>query len=1276
MNKFLCFLLCLSFALADDKVLCLFDLGNLLSNKENIAATDDAFEYCMHNKMNIGVIVPPEIEDQVLRYLGKTSMGQQASSFVRTEAFQVVSQDDSKGGNEAIKRIIDLYDTKPMCLVIFDSGKHFDSVLDAKKIFLKLEKVCQVVFDQSEKFQPIPTKDKTLSEEPAGSGMVCLFDLDDLLSDSAQRDVARIVQTKKAIIACLKNGYKIAAITAPGKPVATAVSFLTAVLGQQEAKDVFNSEAFQLVHGKDSDLPAIQKIVSFYQIKPDCVIVFDSGKKYTKVGDYKESFAHTEGKCIPQDTMGSKNKEQQQQKDTIQTIPSSVKGVCILDFDGVLHIGAGKFAKESHSVIQVCLKNQFEIATVSHSTSVEFLQRSLNEFMPTVFTAKRLNSEAFQVGPGDKTHMIQRIVKFFDVDPRCVMYFEDAAWNPRNSGVVFTRVNPQTGIRRYDVERAIKQVPEMCFDTAEDSERMETGVDQPPSNAENKKMGTDTSAKDSLQQSRWVPTQSKQTDWFDRKPESSVNWFERQPNYPRKLLFTDPSLDDNFSPDSSSQYSSELNLHSDIFTDLPADFRSPYEPSFQPQPPIFPSKGLCIFDVHGVLRLGKGIMASKAKQSIRYCIDQGFDVGIVTRSSEKSFVKNSLAELMPSVFTPDFLSSGAFQAGSKDRVHMIHKVMRYYSARPECVVYFDDAPREVAYAAGISYVRVSPNNGVVPPQVKKGLEKLPVSCRQVNADRNVGLPSATVEKEQRNTRRSQSNVDNTENMFENMQRFPFEAVIEGGIAIAEHIAEKVNQLAEPHTALCIFNWQGALYLQKSGRLAADMGIAVEMCRNKGMDIGIISTMPGSPALIQQSLMTLDPEYFNQNYFSSAAFQVNREGDNSEYPGQKRIDDVLGFYKIPEENQCVLFFDTVYWPIPSDRVTSIILDPETGITTSAVEKGFEKLGDKCFLSSNSLSTQRQTRTQRQKILHEIMSGNVPHRDEDISLPPLFWDYGPPPLARDSSTKDFAPPLPPMQRSWFAGRVCIFDFDGTLLLNSGTTWSLSEYSKTAIESCIMANMKIAIIYDLPSPPEQAAFNILETAFPLLFTKKFFQSPAFQSNIIDITFVLSSILDYFRADPKCSMMWDNQYSIEAEKLGIVHQFTAPDIGLVKSDYLNAWNKMNTSCKLGNIPGKCPSLKFSEGVIPPMCIEFTDGQACRLKCEYGYLPATGSTSIVCDQGNWTAKPLRCKLDPEVTIPEESTSVFKAENRGVMKQLMGEYPLDMVDKMPKDSLHAKFMPK
>lgn len=154
------------------------------------------------------------------------------------------------------------------------------------------------------------------------------------------------------------------------------------------------------------------------------------------------------------------------------------------------------------------------------------------------------------------------------------------------------------------------------------------------------------------------------------------------------------------------------------------------------------SHGVCIFDIDDTLN--RGLLASASgcgvdalpnnpeyvavagSRAVQGCLDNGYEVAIAT--AEHKFVvdllsrQKFLSDLNPTVFTPGFFSSAAFQYGNSDKSISIQAIGEYYNVSNNCMLLFDDAASngKTAMDMGVNWVEAS--------EACRGNQLCPTAC--------------------------------------------------------------------------------------------------------------------------------------------------------------------------------------------------------------------------------------------------------------------------------------------------------------------------------------------------------------------------------------------------------------------------------------------------------------------------------------------------------------------------------------------------------------------
>lgn len=1241
--------------------------------------------------------------------------------------------------------------------------------------------------------------------------MVCLFDLGEMLSSSNGK-VLKL--TDKAINTCIQKGYQIGVITPPGKVAALVVDFLhMSGMGKKVANALIESEGFQVTSHNNR---ALKNIVSFYQIDPKCVIVFDSGlddSKYTKISDYKMALQMVEKTCTVTPSMHSSDSRTSSRTSVQSKLGDGSSGLCIFDFDGTLHIGSGKTAPQAIKAIQQCLQRGLQIGVVTSSDAERFLHKFLQKLVPSVFTSDFLSSNAFQPGKGNKVEKIRRMMNFFGVDRQCVGYVDDAAAPiGKAAGIPYVVVKPKNGVTSSDMEQLLDQMPEQCFDFKSSADprmnymdmhtkmgsqmgknsMMEFEVDQPGT----MKMGKTDMDSTSMQTMKRGERSSKTPKLSEDEMMELMEMMKKMhPGYdgmsdePERKSSNTPWMPKKGYKGSTDRYSKESSAmqwqthksesgRMDSSESKYDQSETKYDQSakygqsetkygqFEQKAPL---SGVCIFNFDGTLHIGRGKMAPEGGMAVQRCADDGFEIGVVSSSKAKDFMKKALSTLLPEVFNDEMLNSDAFQAGDeKDKTTMIKDVLEFYRCPSNKAVYFDDAPGP-SKAIGVLGKFVNPKTGIRQSDVLSTLPELHGEIKMGRSSRSYSHHRSLLERDfmSRVMRMERSktildrpvqdypakvlgksvmdryHMDSMDSMDRNKPHYrttksQFSVMrVQSSKAILDRAAEDYSskiygdepmdttndstddlgsmarframksqmksqqsdmrlersnamlnraaedypskiygdepmmdtnkdftdvlgtmvrykamkkdfrsiQSADPHSGqgLCIFNFDGPLHIG-GGKMAREAVPALKYCMEQGFQIAIVSSAH-AVKFLHRALSKLMPNLFTEEFFQSNAFQAAQKDKAA------MIKKAMAFYSVNPE--CVVYFDDAPKSgAEGAGVTPVFVDPSVGILQSKVMEGLSKLAGQCPMHHMP----------RNRMPAMSMGGMDGAGMDGMDT---FKKYRIP----EYQSRAFQKPAlkhPPFEskygwkRKGPRGKVCIFDFDGVILVDK-YSWTISPYFQQALTACLGANMDIGVIAD--SHSRDIVRKVLSQINSEVFNVDFFFTPSFQHATQmreDKAEALERIIDWHSAVPGCSVFFNNAHEEEANYVGINFQKVNQAVGLTKNDFNQAWEKMAMQCGSDRfdqdthreadygVPPmplsttyeetsspKCVNLHFGEGTIPQHCTDFKHNEICEMKCDMGYVAVDGQEAVQCVHGIWSGPPLKCKHQTSSVVDE-----------------------------------------
>ncbi|KXZ54925.1 hypothetical protein GPECTOR_4g998 [Gonium pectorale] len=86
--------------------------------------------------------------------------------------------------------------------------------------------------------------------------------------------------------------------------------------------------------------------------------------------------------------------------------------------------------------------------------------------------------------------------------------------------------------------------------------------------------------------------------------------------------------------------------------------------------------------------------------------------------------------LDPSIFSPEFFSSSAFQMHYDNKSISLLNIIRHFDTQPQCVVLFDDQPwnRDYARETGAIFIKTPLDTGITVPDFQRAQQALSSCC--------------------------------------------------------------------------------------------------------------------------------------------------------------------------------------------------------------------------------------------------------------------------------------------------------------------------------------------------------------------------------------------------------------------------------------------------------------------------------------------------------------------------------------------------------------------
>ncbi|QDZ26022.1 hypothetical protein HOP50_20g85730 [Chloropicon primus] len=145
------------------------------------------------------------------------------------------------------------------------------------------------------------------------------------------------------------------------------------------------------------------------------------------------------------------------------------------------------------------------------------------------------------------------------------------------------------------------------------------------------------------------------------------------------------------------------------------------------------TSNVVIFDFDDTLKLHHPArQAPEGLWAVEETVRLGYGIAIATASCHTDYVKKFLGEMAPTIFTPEFLESNAFQSCQKKKTAPLKCNLAHYNLldKPECAVFFDDSISNEKYAdkAGIKMIEVQKGVGVTKDKYRKGIQYMLNEC--------------------------------------------------------------------------------------------------------------------------------------------------------------------------------------------------------------------------------------------------------------------------------------------------------------------------------------------------------------------------------------------------------------------------------------------------------------------------------------------------------------------------------------------------------------------
>jgi ribonucleotide monophosphatase NagD (HAD superfamily) len=1200
------------------EAVCVFDLGEVLSKANGQVATlvEKAIETCIKKKYQLAVITPPgKVAALVVDFL-TLSLGQSmANKLIDSQAFQVSTDNMS-----ALKAIVVFYQIDPACVLVFDSGledSKYTKVSDYKMVLDMMQDKCSTTSFTMPSPMKSSMEGSSMGGCPLGASGVCAFDFDGTLHLGGGR---LAFEARQAIQKCMDTNFQIGIVSRSG-----AISFLQkslkGLMPEIFTDSFFASDAFQA--GGKNKVQMLQQVATCYDVTPDCFAYFDDaaqpvakeagvaffvvnsktgivesnvdqlllqlpemctrGRKTRSLSnsnDMMEFEVETDVKQMPTfkqmqreqaSTQGIvKQQRQNRASSSAESTMSEAPGVCIFNFDGVLHVGGGKMAPEALLAINECTNAGFKVGVVSSSQAISFLHKALSNFMPSLFTDEMLNSPAFQAGETDKVKKILEIVNYYRANLPSSILFATNCDPAKQAGIMSKVVNSKTGILASDAMSALPQRRSgrsLLFD-----KEMRSRVIR----AAHSKAQLDRNLED-------YP--SKIFEGSEPEPERQMRSRVIRAAHSKAKL--DRNLED---------YPSKIFQGSTYDQQQMRSRRQAEEPQMNQmnqmnqmemdQTGQMVTKGLCVFNFDGVLHTGGGRMAQQATFAINHCLENKFEIGVVSSSEAVSFLQKALLQLMPTVFTQEFLNSPAIQYGQKDKSLMIQNVMNYFGVRPECAVFFGSAPKAGAEGAGIKPIVVDSHVGITGENIVLGLNKLAGQCSVITrmarsmsggmgsmgSSRKTSMEEMDTQKMMRSSMRRQQPYEQQQQQQQPQYQQKKQMMMDT-VSRMKRSNDALSSVDAP-TSVCVFNFDGVLHIG-GGRMANDAKAVVDRCNAMGFKVGIVSSSEAT-SFLQKFLTNLFPTVFTPQLFNSPAFQTGKK-DKVEM-----IKQIIYYYNT--QPGCVVYFDDAGKNVADMTGVAFQSVEKNGITLVDFLKAMQTIGSTCKILQPGT-------TNRMQRIHTVS-------------PPV--DH-PPFLSQSSGFK----------RSIPRNSVCIFGGEGvTWTKRVGELNKPSSYALNAIQACLNAGMEIALTSETILQPDwwMTVKPVLVYHFPGVFTEQFFMSNAFQEGLgNDKALAFEAIIAWYDAVPACSVIFDTVHKAEADYVGANYQTVDSQAGLTQSDFDQAMATLsqNSDCALTDftVPegvdasnAVCSDL-FFEGASPAGCQGFRNLETCIVQCLPGYL-------------------------------------------------------------------------